>query len=378
MNPCVLYVDDEVSNLRVFEIGFKKDFPVVTLTSAEEALAYIEKHAPNVGVVLADQRMPKMTGIELLEKCQVLVPDAHRMLLTANSEEQLVIDAVNKGRVHRYFVKPFKRAELLAVLRDALHIFSLQLQLKDLQNRMLHAERLATLGQVSAGVAHELMNPISYLTQNIASLKRDLPLISQRLKDSLTSADQELKHIVLDLPQLVADLESGMAHLRQVATGLKTQARGEVSSSVATDLAVAVNFAAKIARVEISNRARLHLDGESVMVRGSSVALTQILLNLIVNAAHAMEGKSDGLITVSWKGTMESVLLTIADNGCGIPAENLSKVFEPLFTTKPPGMGTGLGLSICRDLAKKLGGDIQLRSKVGEGTKVEVRLPRPS
>jgi C4-dicarboxylate-specific signal transduction histidine kinase len=106
------------------------------------------------------------------------------------------------------------------------------------------------------------------------------------------------------------------------------------------------------------------------------VKLCQVLLNLIVNAAQAMEGGRPGRIEVRWTPREQDVVLTVADNGCGIPQELLEKVFQPLFTTKPVGIGTGLGLSICKELVTHNGGAMRLSSKQGEGTEVELTLKR--
>jgi len=134
---------------------------------------------------------------------------------------------------------------------------------------------------------------------------------------------------------------------------------------------------AKMARHEVRDRARITTMGEPVKVSFGPVKLTQVLLNLIVNAAQAMEGTGrPGRIEVRWTQNEQDVLLTVADNGCGIPQELLEKVFQPLFTTKPVGIGTGLGLSICKELVTHAGGGMRLSSKTGEGTQVELTLKR--
>jgi C4-dicarboxylate-specific signal transduction histidine kinase len=127
----------------------------------------------------------------------------------------------------------------------------------------------------------------------------------------------------------------------------------------------------------VRDRARITTMGEPVKVTFGPVKLTQVLLNLIVNAAQAMEGTGrPGRIEVRWTSREQNVVLTVADNGCGISQELQEKVFQPLFTTKPVGIGTGLGLSICKELVTQAGGAVRLSSKQGEGTEVELTLQR--
>ncbi|MGZ3458898.1 MAG: sensor histidine kinase [Archangium sp.] len=375
--PAVLYVDDDALNLRVFEANFGQKFRIFRCSTPAEALTLLEQKRNEIGVILSDQRMPGMTGVELLERARTLAPDAKRMLVTAYSDMQAVIDAVNRGQVSRYFVKPWDRAEVLAALEDGLRIARLELRIREVEGRMMKAERLATLGQVTAGIAHELMGPVGYLSQNVASLRRDLECVVQYASKHLAAdPSPEVASVLEDLPSLLQDLATGADHLRGVALGLRAQARGE-DMEASADVAEVVSFAVKLARAEVRERARITTMGEPMKVTFGPVKLCQVLLNLIVNAAQAMEGTGrPGRIEVRWATREQDVVLTVADNGCGIPQELQEKVFQPLFTTKPVGIGTGLGLSICKELVTQAGGGVRLSSKQGEGTEVELTLRR--
>ncbi|NBD10678.1 MULTISPECIES: sensor histidine kinase [Corallococcus] len=375
--PAVLYVDDDALNLRVFDANFGQRFRIFRCSSPNEALALLEQRRGEIGVVLSDQRMPGMTGVELLERARTIAPDAKRMLVTAYADMQAVIDAVNRGQVTRYFVKPWDRAELLAALEDALKIARLELRIREVEGRMMKSERLATLGQVTAGIAHELMGPVGYLTQNVSSLQRDMHRVVQYVSRHLaTDPDADVSSTVEDLPALIKDLSEGASHLREVALGLRAQARGEDMEATA-DVAEVVSFAVKLARAEVRDRARLTSNGEPVRIVFGPVKLCQVLLNLIVNAAQAMEGTGRaGRIDVRWAARDEEVVLSVVDNGCGIPVALQERVFQPLFTTKPVGIGTGLGLSICRELVTQFGGQLRLSSTPGEGTEIELTFKR--
>jgi two-component system NtrC family sensor kinase len=378
-SPAVLYVDDEPINLRVFEANFRTKFRVLTCQSASEALAILGTRAQEIGILISDQRMPNMTGVELLERAREIAPDVQRMVITAYSDMQAVMDAVNRGQVSRYFVKPWVKEELQSSLEASLRIYILQSKLREIESRVLQSERLATIGQVSAGIAHELMNPVSYMSQNIATVRGDLKILAEYLTPCLRERpNSQVERILSDLPQSLDDIETGSKHIRQVALGIRAQARGEDQAESA-DLAEVAEFASRMAKAEIRQRAKLLVDGNSVMVRGGPVKLCQVLLNLIVNGAQAMDGTGRrGQVEVSWKEKNGQIRLAVTDNGRGIPPELLDKVFKPFFTTKAPGEGTGLGLSISKDLVQGMGGSIELHSTPGVGTTVEVLLQKAS
>ncbi|HZA51132.1 MAG TPA: ATP-binding protein [Myxococcaceae bacterium] len=373
--PVVLYVDDEMINLRVFEANFRTRFNVVTAQSAAEALEVLSQRSAQVAVLISDQRMPGMSGVELLERARDAYPDIRRMLITAYSDMQAVMDAVNRGQVVRYFVKPWVKDDLAAALEDAIRIWSLQLQVREIEGRMLRSERLAALGQVSAGIAHELMNPVGYMSQNVDALRREVDAIRGAVGPMLErSPNEAIAGALADLPGILDDVETAARHIREVALSIRSQARGEDEESRA-QLADAVNFAVRIARAEIRQKARVLTQGEPVMVALGQVKLCQVLINLIVNSAHAIDPERPGRIEVRWWSEGDLVRLDVADNGVGIPPELHQKVFEPLFTTKPVGTGTGLGLAICRDILQQGGGELRLESKVGEGTTMQLTLP---
>jgi len=371
--PLIVYVDDDPTNLTVFEATFRRELKIITFSSAEAALKKLPE-LQDVAAVVSDQRMPGMSGVALLERSRELVPDAARMLVTAYSDMQAVIDAVNLGQVSRYFVKPWSREELFAALENAIRVYVLQAKVRQMETLLLRSERLATIGQVSAGIAHELMNPVSYVTQSLAALRTEVGALLQHAA-AHGPADPATREAILEVPRIVDDLELGVNHLKHVALGIREQARGD-SDEAFCEVAEVADFAVRIARVEVRGRARVTVTGEPMRAGISSVALCQVLLNLVINAGHAMEGRErPGRIDVHWRSAGDRVRIEVEDDGCGIPPDLQERVFEPLFTTKPTGIGTGFGLAISRELVQQCGGEIHLRSEPNVGTRIELLIP---
>lgn len=336
----------------------------------------LAQRAASVAVLISDQRMPGMSGVELLERARADFPDVRRMLITAYSDMQAVMDAVNRGQVVRYFVKPWVKEDLGAALDDSIRIWSLQGRLRDIESRMLRSERLATLGQVSAGIAHELMNPVGYMSQNVEALRRELDVVRDALLPILESKPNDaLQNALAEMPSILEDVETASKHIRQVALSIRAQARGEDEESSANVSDVA-DFAVRIARSQVPGRTRIQTRGEPIAVNVGPVKLAQVLINLIVNSAQAIDPARPGLITVKWWNEGPNVRIDVEDNGVGIPPDLTSRVFEPLFTTKAVGTGTGLGLAICKDIVVNAGGKLELKSTVGKGTTMQITLPR--
>ena len=166
MSPKVLFVDDDESNLIVSQAVCGDEFDVLTAADGAQALALMRTN--EVAVIVSDQRMPNMTGVELLEQVHLEFPDTARVLVTAYSDAHAAIDAINRGRVRRFLKKPWEPSELRAEIMDGLERYSTQRRIKELERRLIQTERVYALGIVAAGIGHELRNPISWIATNLA------------------------------------------------------------------------------------------------------------------------------------------------------------------------------------------------------------------
>jgi C4-dicarboxylate-specific signal transduction histidine kinase len=239
---------------------------------------------------------------------------------------------------------------------------------REIDRRLALAERMATVGTLAAGVAHEINNPLSYILSNLRFLSSELARFQASEPEKLAEASKA-----------TAETLEGAERVRRIVQDLRTFAcDGEGRAPV--DLHRVLDLAISNAASQIRVRAKLVKDYEHIpQVQGDESRLGRVALNLLVNAAQAIsEGRcpdDNEIRVVTRPDSAGRVLFEIRDTGCGIPPESMNRVFEPFFTTKPVGAGTGLGLSICHAIVTSMGGEITVRSEVGQGTVFRVVLP---
>jgi PAS domain S-box-containing protein len=234
-----------------------------------------------------------------------------------------------------------------------------------LEEQLRHAQKMEAVGQLSAGVAHEINNPLAYIAANLAYAIENLS------HGPASAASSEVMHAL-------RDAEEGAGRVRAIVRDLKMFSRQDDSGDESVDAREVIRSSINLAQNEIRHRARLVVDLAQVPdVAGSGQRLGQVFLNLLINAAQAIpEGHVEANEIRVACHLMDDgrVAVDVSDTGCGIPAEVLPRIFEPFFTTKPVGVGTGLGLSVCHGIVTGLGGDIEVSSRAGQGTRFRVWL----
>lgn len=268
--------------------------------------------------------------------------------------------------------------------------------LRRAQARMVQSEKLAGLGQLVAGVAHEINNPLAFVTNNIAVLKRDIGSLHNmidlyRRADTLIAREDtalhrelrdledhaDLPYILDSLPELLSRTIDGLGRIRRIVNDLRLFARLDEGEMFETDLNAGVESTATIIRGTARDRGvELALDLHPLpSIHGNPTRINQVILNLISNAIDASERGGNVTITTRDAPDGQGVRLQVADQGKGIPAEIRSRIFDPFFTTKPIGQGTGLGLSISYGIVQEHAGTIEVESQPGQGTTFTVWLP---
>jgi two-component system NtrC family sensor kinase len=266
-------------------------------------------------------------------------------------------------------------------------------RLSEAQAKLMQSEKLASIGQLAAGVAHEINNPIGYIFSNFGSLEKYLDRLFQmlaayedaepRIGDARIAAqlaalrqEVELEFLKEDIPQLMAESREGIERVRKIVQDLKDFSRVDAKQEWEwANLHKGIDSTLNIVNNEIKYKAdvvKQYADLPDIECLPSE--LNQVFMNLLVNAAHAI-GSERGTITIRTGAEAEKVWAEVEDNGTGIPRESLTRIFDPFFTTKPIGKGTGLGLSLAYGIVQKHDGNIEVQSTVGVGSKFRVWLP---
>lgn len=369
----ILLVDDEELLLMTFARQFKRDFTIYTANSGKLGLELLRAH-PEISVILTDQRMPEMTGVEFLRLAMQIVPDAVRILITAYTDMDVVVEAINTGNVYRYITKPYNEDELRFSVMQGIERYFLvrerdRLYAEKIETlkKISRTNRLTAIGILAAGLAHEINNPLvaistflqmlpeksnekqrdkdywdNFYNVSVKETDRIRTLIGQLLNYSKTSQREALELASVDLNGLI----------QEVVLFLNNEARKK-----------RIEFVLQLSR----DLPKGNMDQEKIR---------QVLLNLIINAIQATEDGNITLTTsVTEDGRGQGVLqVEITDTGAGISEENLENLFNPFFTTKG-GEGTGLGLMTCHYIIDQHRGNIDVRSDLGKGTRVIAQIP---
>ncbi len=274
-------------------------------------------------------------------------------------------------------------------------------ELNATRSQLVHTEKLSSIGQLAAGVAHEINNPISFISGNIEVLKEYCQDISSMMLDYLSLESDMIKgpkgdisdrckqlkakresiklmDILSDLDKLIDDSLSGSMRIQNIVNDLKSFSRVDSKKASHVDLIEQViNPALRLAANNIKYKCRVNKSLSPLpLYMGHPGELSQVIMNLVVNASDAIENKGDINITCGVVGS--HIKIEISDNGSGIDKEHILNIFDPFFTTKEPGKGTGLGLSISHGIIQKYAGELTVESQLGSGTTFTIQLPFPS
>jgi signal transduction histidine kinase len=284
-----------------------------------------------------------------------------------------------------------KRVEEL-LLKEKEEQKALIKKLEDAHNQLLQSEKLASIGQLAAGVAHEINNPIGYVNSNLGTLRTYVDQIlsvldayeqaesacdpAARARAKALKEEVELDFLKQDILDLLKESGEGIQRVKQIVQDLKDFSHIDEAEWQLADLHHGLDSTLNVAHNEIKYKADvLKQYGDIPRVECLPSQINQVFMNLLVNAAHAMDESKRGLITVRTGVRGSEAWVEVVDNGKGIPPENLTRIFDPFFTTKPVGKGTGLGLSLAYGIVEKHNGRIEVESEVGKGTTFRLWLP---
>lgn len=293
------------------------------------------------------------------------------MMHLQKSEE--AIKKLTESRVREQYIRELEQKNL--------ELQSLYKQLQETQAQLIQNEKMVSLGQLIAGVAHEINNPISFVHANLQELKNAIDFITGILKKmqsvqlSIEKAEKdEIDFLKNDLPALISESIEGTRRVKEIVTTLRKFSREDVGEVGPVNIPEGIESALLILKNEWKNRITIHKDIEpNLEIEGNQNELNQVFLNMLHNAILAIEGNGD--IFVSATRGDDHVVISIKDTGKGIQKEYLSKIFDPFFTLRPVGEGTGLGLSISYSIIQKHRGRIEVKSEPGKGSEFVMTLP---
>jgi signal transduction histidine kinase len=352
----LLLVEDDASiRSALGDMLEDEGFTVTTAVNGREALDVLH-HGPPPEVIVLDLMMPVMDGWEFRVEQRSDPTLAGIPLLAMSADLSAKARAI---AADAYVRKPIDFTELLGHLHAMVS--------RAARQRVAAADRMAALGTLASGIAHEINNPLTYVMANLQTLAERLP----------ASSDAAVR----GLAEIVDDALEGADRIRRLVRQVQMVSPGQIEERLAlVALRDALGGALALTENQIKHRARLVCDlDQDAYVRGDAERIEQLFVNLLLNAAQAIpEGRAgDNHIRVSVRqlAAQETVVVEIEDSGVGIPIAVQERIFQPFFTTKPIGQGTGLGLSISRGIVTALGGQITFRSNGEAGTTFRVELP---
>jgi signal transduction histidine kinase len=416
--PSMIFIvdDDHCSQLLLADVLTRNGHATRLFPDGQSALKAAYNDPPDL--ILLDVVMPGMDGFEV---CRIL--KGHNttrhipvVLVTGLNEKSMKLKGISVG-ADDFISKPFEATEIQLRARNLLlvkeyqdrlknHAESLDQQvrlrtvelenviaeLKSTQKQMIQQEKMATIGQLSAGIAHEINNPVGFIASNTSSLAKYCEKIIKFMEAQqeaivlgMTAPDtveqlQEIRHqmkidlIVKDIPEMIAETIDGVERIKTIIRDLKSFSRREESEQKDADIIQCLESTLNIAHNELKYKATIKKEfGELPRLHCYPQQLNQVFMNLLVNAAHAID--TQGEVRIRTWSNAGFIHISITDSGCGITDEVKSHIFEPFFTTKEAGKGTGLGLSISSEIVRNHGGEIKVESEVGRGSTFTVSLP---
>jgi signal transduction histidine kinase len=388
----ILLVDDNPADRELVASLLTNKFAVLQAPDAARGYELYVLEQPDC--VLLDNNLPGLSGVDAL--ADFVGAGAAVVMLTGDDTDNLAAEAFKRGARDFVFKDHLNRNMLERIVSREIERRRLELELHDAQAGLRVAQRLEAIGQLAAGVAHEINTPAQYVDGNITFLgerfAKLLPLLEalqeriaacpdgvDRLRELADGA--QLAFLIQEIPAAITEAALGMGHIKKIVAAMKEFSHPSDDKQQA-DLNHGITNTVTIARNEWKYVADVELDLATDLppVPCFPSEINQVVLNLLVNAAHAVGetfgGQNcKGKIRVATRRDGADALIEIEDNGCGIPEANLHKIWNPFFTTKEVGKGTGQGLAIAhRIVVEHHRGTIRVASKLGEGTRFTIRL----
>jgi two-component system, NtrC family, sensor kinase len=414
--PKILVIDDDATTLFFLQRNLQKEgYDILTANNGEEGLQKAQENLPEL--IICDWMMPKMDGLEVCRRVKTHphLTNSTFILLTSKREIEATVQGLDAG-ADEFISKPVELPELQARLRSGLRQYQLKRlmrmanqqlsqtldQLRHTQAQLIQSEKMSSLGQMVAGVAHEINNPINfidgnldYMAQSIESLfdlidlyQNHYPDPPEAIKDCIE--EMELNFLQTDLQKMMTSLKIGSQRIHKIVMSLQNFSRLNEAQLKQVDIHDGLNSTLVILqqRLNINEEVKIKIerDFEDLpIIECYPGELNQAFFNILTNAIDFIEEKlqqesSLDFVPTIWlytrKKEPDQIMISIRDNAMGMTAEVCDRIFDPFYTTKPVGKGTGMGMAIVyQTIVEKHHGSLECKSTLGEGTEIIISIP---
>jgi len=381
--------DDSNSRLMLRMVLERWGYQVEECVDGDEAFARLSRKG-GPGLALLDWMMPGMDGVELCRRLRHEHPrrDIYVILVTSKTEDADVQAALRSG-ADDFVSKPYSPVILQARIEVGFRTLELQRTIRDYANRMeslaesraaqlLHSDRLASLGILSASVAHEINNPASFIAVNLQTFQDLWPSVEACLGGQASGLHRaRAAALVKEMPEMLAEMQDGLERIRHITADLRSFSRTGQSICRPHDVVECLRKALRMCSIRTKGKIELDLDlpERTVPVLVDDGRLEQVFVNLVMNAVDAMEDSPRKRLRITLECSGGRIEISFRDSGCGVPEDRRESLFQPFHTTKPTGKGTGLGLYISRGIVEGFGGALGYEPVPEGGAAFVVQLP---
>lgn len=391
-NVHVLIVEDDWTTRNLLQGTLKKKgYAVDQVENGEDCWKYLME-ATHPVVLLLDWMLPDIDGIELCKRILEgnFQNPIHIIMITSKHESEEIVQALESG-AHDFVTKPYDYEILCARINAGMRIIGMQQKIAVYASNMeelarqraiqlAHSDRIASLGLLSAGVAHEINNPASFISVNIQTLEDGFSILKKQILGKISDTEKSQVEIIInEMPQIMHEMREGISRITDIVSGLKQFVHTERGKKSLTDIHVPIEHAMKLCANRTKKAAEVitEFDRSIPEILADSRQIEQVMVNLIMNAADAIDEckTKGGKIVIKTQKEDYLFRIEVSDNGSGLSEEFMSNLFKPFYTTKGVGKGTGLGLTISRNIIDEHGGTLSAENDMNGGAVFIVKLP---
>lgn len=388
----ILVAEDDNTTMSIIRFMLDKwGYEHLSASDGNEAWKIMQAENPPQ-LLLLDWMMPGIDGVELCRKIkkQIIDRPVYVIMLTSKSDRDDIVKGLEAG-ADDYVPKPPDRLMIKARIDVGLRSLAMQNRVHEYASNMeklareraeqlVHADRMSTLGILSAGIGHEINNPLFFISLNIKVIEDCWNDVDSCLREcSAAFKNDSVLMMSEEMPSIIGDMKSGVSRIQSIVDGLKTYSHIDSEDRMSpVSIKECISESLFLCKSHLKNRVKveLALPEEDLSVRCNMARLEQVLVNLFINAADAMENiTSDAVISIGLEKNGNRIAVKVRDSGYGIPDHAIDKIFEPFFTTKDVGKGTGLGLSISSSIVQSIGGSMTASNVPEGGAEFVIDLP---